>query len=123
MSFMSLQVVRASAYVVTLADGSEQVVMCEDVWGDTGPHSRGATMAALAPYVTSDVMSYTVACGYWARYSAAGYLDCTPWVGPYLRAEGAAGGAAEQYGEEDDECADTERSPQWEGSTAPRAGA
>jgi hypothetical protein len=41
-------------------------------------------LCLLAPYCYGgSVYSATQECGWYARLSAPGYLDCTPWEGPF----------------------------------------
>jgi hypothetical protein len=64
---------------------------------------------ALLPYYEgSRLDTIELVRGWCARYSAAGYLDCTDWCGPYATEDEALQACREVYGDDEDDEADDE---------------
>ena len=86
MSFMQPEVFKGKGYAVESENGTDYVP--SDVCGDL--HIRGVhdedsprfaeLCAAVRIYVEGrNIRSIEPVLGWWARLSAPGYLDCTPW--------------------------------------------
>lgn len=61
------------------------------------------TAESLADYIEGEFYSAEVKRGTWcARLSAPGYMDCTPWQGPYPTEAEALADLAATYGDEAD---------------------
>ena len=97
MGFMQPQAVHMKMLVVETTAGTEHVPL--DLVGAVGDP------ADLQDYVEGEVLLDSDGApdtveeeGWWARFSAPGYLDCTSWVGPYETEKAALDGLAEVYG-------------------------
>jgi hypothetical protein len=104
MAFMNLYSDYFAAYLVETKNGSELVPCnllnrpftvgeCEE---------DGEVLADLIQYCEDKPHEYTVVQGWFARYSAPGYLDCTNWVGPCATEQEAIDECKELYGDEDE---------------------
>jgi hypothetical protein len=106
MGFMQLQSDFFKAYIVETTHGGE-IVPCyllgrkmPDV-GQCGEDDQ--TCDALQDYCEGEVESYKVVEGWFARYSAPGYLDCTEWVGPCCTEEEAIAEGKDLYGDNEEQ--------------------
>lgn len=104
MSFMRLDVQHFSAYVVETTEGSEIVPLaaCGTLHSAHMVGSEGDNADVcdkLATYCNGEPQSYKVIQGWFARYSAPGYLDCTDWCGPYADKQAAVDACEDLYGE------------------------
>lgn len=95
MSFMQLQSEFMTAYEVECSDGGSYIVPLDVHPGAVNPDD-------LSDYVPSEPVTYDIVEGWFARYSAPGYLDCTDWVGPKDTESAARKLCVEVYGEEDE---------------------
>ena len=103
MSFMKLFSDRFVAFIVETTEGT-CVVPADLVGGATTPlgeeHDSPDMCDALADYCEGEPLSYKAVQGWFARYSAPGYLDCTDWMGPYETEDEAIAECKELYGDE-----------------------
>ena len=103
MAHMQPVVDRFHAFVVETSAGTE--VVPEDLLSlhevDSSDESTDgqdpAILAALIPYCEGEPESYSKAFGWFARLSAPGHMDCTPWTGPFKTDREADAALREQY--------------------------
>ena len=117
MPFMDLYTQHGSWYVVDGNVGG--AVIPADVVGGIGPSEVLQTgdvgfteyAAMLAPYYEGTALhEVSMVVGWCARYSAAGYMDCTDWCGPYSTEDDALRACREMYGSDEDEDEDDDGS-------------
>lgn len=91
MSFMNLYSYRTEVYVVETTCGTE--VIPSDV----------CKFSDVSQYVEGKVLDVETRTGWIARYSANGYMDCTPWCGPYDTEEEAVSYCRDLFGDDFEE--------------------
>lgn len=93
MPFMKPEIAHFTMLTIDGAHGSTNYVPADLV-------SPNPTLADLADYceeLPDSLDTLQRINGYWARFSAPGYLDCTDWCGPYNTEANAIAGLADQY--------------------------
>lgn len=97
MGFMQARAERFEMLVVETTAGTEQVPL--DLVGEAGDPKDLHDYVEGTVLLDSDGAPDTVVeDGWWARFTAPGYLDCTSWVGPYETETEALEALAESYG-------------------------
>jgi hypothetical protein len=93
MSFMKLVCEHTSMYTVETTDGSELVPV--EALG------KEPSLEDFGPYCESDPLEFDIVEGFFAHYTAPGYLDQTPWIGPYQTEEEAIRECKGFYGDDE----------------------
>ena len=93
---MDLYTQYMKVYLVESSYGSTDCVPAELVGADP-------ELEDFVDYVEGKPVSFEAVEGWFARYSAPGYLDCTPWVGPFDTEKRAANECMDLYGSDEDE--------------------
>lgn len=109
MSFMQLYTNYGDWYVIDTTCGTEIIdydfigelpTISEDSYEIDVPAAWDKIKDYVEVSKPEHVYSITEETGWCARYSAPGYMDCTPWMGPYETEEEAAEECAAIYGED-----------------------
>lgn len=101
MSFMQKQIIYDLCFIVETTHGSE--VIPSDVLNRTAATHVEAMLDYLEGTPLDEDELVAVSEGWLCRLSAPGYMDCTPWSGPYETEAEAEEAIGAMYGEDDDE--------------------
>lgn len=105
MAFMDLIAEHFEAFVVDTVQGDE-IVPAELInhfgfkAGDEGNNED--IINQLVDYTSAEPISYKFVEGWFAHYSANGFMDQTPWMGPYETKKESLAECRELYGEDED---------------------
>ena len=106
MPFMEPQAVFLKMITVETTDGTERVpVSVPSAYGDVAIAGSEPTPESLSQYLEGkpllddegDFRDISEEEGWYARFSAPGYLDCTDYIGPQASAEAALDDLAEMH--------------------------
>ncbi len=97
MGFTQLFSEHFAAWEVETRNGTE-IVPC-----DLFRRGYVPTADDLSDYCEGMPEEWSRVTGWFARYSAPGYLDCTAWCGPYETEQEAIAACKDIYGPEEDE--------------------
>lgn len=97
MAFMKPQAEHFAMLVVETTAGTEHVPL--DLVGEVGdPEDLHDYIEGTVVLDQDGAPDTVVEDGWWARFSAPGYMDCTSWVGPYETEKEALDALAEVHG-------------------------
>lgn len=95
---MELYTERMTVYIVETSAGDE--IVPYDLVSPTYVNREGAM--AFEPYCQGRPEDFSIEAGWFSRFSANGFLDCTPWVGPFENEGKAIAECKRIYGDDDE---------------------
>lgn len=104
MPFMELETLYDEGWIrVETRDAGDYIIPGDVVGYGWDVTDRDEWRDRLTDFVTCKIVTVEREAGWSARYSAAGYMDRTDWVGIFATEEDAKAAARELYGEDSEE--------------------